>query len=227
MAQYLYLHGFASGPQSQKARALTARFQTQGLELEIPDLNQGDFSHLTLSRQIHQVTAWVMAQAQPTVLIGSSLGGLTAAWVAQQLYRQHQLAKIAKLVLLAPAFGFLDQWWPRLGADQQDRWRGQGYLPIYHHTAGENLPLHYDFVIDAQTYRDQDLQAPVPTLILHGQQDQVINIGFSRAYADDRPWVTLVELEDDHGLLRVEASLWQHTWEFLRSPPGTLPVAGE
>lgn len=65
MAQYLYLHGFASGPQSQKARGLAARFQAQGLELEIPDLNQGDFSHLTLSRQIRQGVERVMAQAQP------------------------------------------------------------------------------------------------------------------------------------------------------------------
>jgi pimeloyl-ACP methyl ester carboxylesterase len=225
MAHYLYLHGFASGPQSQKARALAARFQAQGLELEIPDLNQGDFSHLTLSRQVRQGVERVMAQAQPTVLIGSSLGGLTAAWVAQTLHRQQQRQKILQLVLLAPAFGFLDQWWPQLGPDQQDRWRRQGYLPIYHHTARQPLPLHYGFITDAQTYQDQDLQAPVPTLILHGQQDQVINIGFSRAYAADRPWVTLVELDDDHSLLRVEASLWRHTWEFLRSPPGTLPVA--
>lgn len=220
MAHYLYLHGFASGPQSQKARALAARFQAQGLELEIPDLNQGDFSHLTLSRQIRQGVERVMAQAQPTVLIGSSLGGLTAAWVAQTLHRQQQRQKILQLVLLAPAFGFLAQWWPQLGPDQQDRWRRQGYLPIYHHTARQPLPLHYGFITDAQTYQDQDLQAPVPTLILHGQQDQVINIEVSRAYAADRPWVTLVELDDDHSLLRVEASLWQHTWEFLRSPPG-------
>jgi pimeloyl-ACP methyl ester carboxylesterase len=161
-----------------------------------------------------------MAQAQPTVLIGSSLGGLTAAWVAQTLHRHQQRQKILQLVLLAPAFGFLDQWWPQLGPDQQDRWRRQGYLPIYHHTARQPLPLHYGFITDAQTYQDQDLQAPVPTLILHGQQDQVINIEVSRAYAADRPWVTLVELDDDHSLLRVEASLWQHTWEFLRSPPG-------
>ncbi len=227
MAQYLYLHGFASGPQSQKARALAARFQAQGLTLEIPDLNQGDFSHLTLSRQVRQGVERVMAQAQPTVLIGSSLGGLTAAWVAQTLHRQQQRQKILQLVLLAPAFGFLDQWWPQLGPDQRDRWRRQGYLPIYHHTARQPLPLHYGFITDAQTYRDEDLRAPVPTLILHGQQDQVINIEVSRAYAADRPWVTLVELEDDHGLLRVEASLWQHTWEFLRSPPGTLSVVGE
>ena len=218
MTQYLYLHGFASGPESQKARALAMRFRAQGLRLEIPDLNQGDFSHLTLSRQIHQGVELVMAQAQPTVLIGSSLGGLTAAWVAQTLHRQQQREKILQLVLLAPAFGFLDQWWPQLGRDQQDRWRRQGYLPIYHHTARQPLPLHYGFITDAQTYRDQDLQAPVSTLILHGQQDQVINIGFSRAYAANRPWVTLVELDDDHSLLRVEASLWQHTWEFLRSP---------
>ena len=47
MTQYIYLHGFASSPQSQKAQAFKQQFDQLGLPLQIPDLNQGDFSRLS------------------------------------------------------------------------------------------------------------------------------------------------------------------------------------
>ncbi|WP_040695583.1 YqiA/YcfP family alpha/beta fold hydrolase [Nodosilinea nodulosa] len=213
MPQYLYLHGFASSPRSAKAQAMRSRFADLGLNLTIPDLNQGDFSHLTLSRQMQQVSALILAQPNPTVLIGSSLGGLTAAWVAQQAPITE---RIEKLVLLAPAFAFLAQWLPRLGPAQLDTWRTEESLPVYHYTEQRALPLHYAFVTDAQGYSDDALNAEIPTLILHGTNDQTISIEASRAYASSRPWVQLVELSSDHALIDVEADIWQHTQTFLK-----------
>ncbi|MBD1873857.1 alpha/beta fold hydrolase [Nodosilinea sp. FACHB-131] len=212
MPQYLYLHGFASSPQSAKAQAMKARFATLGLDLTIPDLNQDDFGHLTLSRQIQQVSTLIQSQSESTVLIGSSLGGLTAAWVAQQ---STITARIEKLVLLAPAFDFLQQWLPRLGPDQLNTWRTEGTLPVYHYTEQRTLPLAYDFITDAQGYSDDALNAPIPTLILHGTNDETISIEASRAYAAPRPWVRLVELFSDHALTDVEKEIWQHTQGFL------------
>ncbi|NMF82008.1 YqiA/YcfP family alpha/beta fold hydrolase [Nodosilinea sp. P-1105] len=212
MPQYLYLHGFASGPQSSKAQAFKRRFQQLGIPLLIPDLNQGDFSTLTLSRQIQQVSELVQANPEPTVLIGSSLGGLTAAWVAQQPQVQSYLTQ---LVLLAPAFQFLDQWLARLGPHQLDTWQTEGTMLVYHYAYQQSLPLHYSFITDAQGYDDQALTAEIPTLILHGINDQVIAIEASRAYAATRPWVTLVALPSDHALGDVEQALWQHTQHFL------------
>ncbi|XGB42282.1 MAG: alpha/beta fold hydrolase [Nodosilinea sp. LVE1205-7] len=160
MTHYLYLHGFASGPKSQKAQSMRLRFQDLGLNLEIPDLNQGDFSHLTLSRQINQVRDQILTWPEPVVIIGSSLGGLTAAWVAQQPQLQ---GRITQLVLLAPAFDFLTQWLAHLGPAQINQWRTTGYLAVYHYQARQTLPLHYNFWLDAATYCDRQLQAPVPT----------------------------------------------------------------
>jgi len=212
MTQYLYLHGFASSPRSTKAQSMRARFAALGLPLTIPDLNQGDFTHLTLSRQIQQVSQMILSQPDSTVLIGSSLGGLTAAWVAQASPRQ---ARIEKLVLLAPAFQFLAQWLPRLGQKQLDTWRTVGTLPVYHYTQRQTLPLHYGFITDAQGYDDAALQATIPTLILHGTHDETISIDASRAYGASRPWVHLVELPSDHALTDVEADIWQHSQAFL------------
>ena len=81
MGDYIYLHGFASGPQSFKGTWLRSQFATHGIDLQLMDLNQGDFAHLTLTRQITQV---IQQLPGPTTLIGSSLGGLVAAWVTQQ-----------------------------------------------------------------------------------------------------------------------------------------------
>lgn len=205
---YFYLHGFASSPRSTKAQDLHQRFASLGLELPIPDLNQGDFPHLTLSRQIRQVQLALPPETVPVTLIGSSFGGLTAAWVAQQ---RHQ---VERLVLLAPAFGFLSHWLPRLSPEQRQQWKLEGFLEVYHYGEAKMLPLHYAFVEDAASYDEIQLRRPVPTLILHGRQDEVIPIQASRNFADDRPWVKLVELDSDHALLDVGDEIWQAIREF-------------
>ncbi|MBV9404994.1 MAG: hypothetical protein JO211_06600, partial [Acidobacteriaceae bacterium] len=48
-----YLHGFGSGPGSQKAQFFSEKLQRLGIRIEIPDLNEGDFPHLTVTRQLY------------------------------------------------------------------------------------------------------------------------------------------------------------------------------
>lgn len=203
---YFYLHGFASSPRSSKAVYLGDRFYQLGIDLITPDLNQGDFCHLTLTRQVQQVQAAL--PATPVVLIGSSLGGLIASWVAQ---RQSQ---VEQLVLLAPAFQFLDRWLQTLDKAQLQHWQTQGYLEFYHYGEQRSLPLSYQFVQDAKRYPDDQLQRPLPTLILHGRHDQVIAIAASRDFVAQRPWADLVELDSDHSLGNVQAEIWQAIQDF-------------
>jgi len=210
--EYLYLHGFASSPQSAKAQFLQQQFEQMGQTLHLLDLNQGDFAHLTLSRQIQQAIAWIDNRPQVTI-IGSSFGGLTACWIAEQSQVQ---GRIDRLVLLAPAFQFLHQWLPRLGTETVAHWRETGWLAVYHYGLNQQLPLAYDFVADAQQYDEAQLRSPIPTLILHGQQDDVIHIQASRNYAASRPWVNLVELHSDHALGNVQPELWALIQPFLQ-----------
>ncbi|NER81649.1 MAG: prolyl oligopeptidase family serine peptidase [Leptolyngbya sp. SIO1D8] len=211
---YLYLHGFASGPQSAKAQFLQKTFHQVGKTLHILDLNQNDFTHLTLSRQIQQGMEWITERDRVTV-IGSSLGGLTAAWIAHQSAVQ---TKISHLVLLAPAFQFLAQWLPRLGSEAITRWQMEGFLPIYHYGMAQTLPLAYDFVADAQRYNETFLQHPIPTLIIHGSHDEVIDVQASRDYATLRPWVCLIEVDSDHSLANVKQAIWDEIHCFLDFP---------
>ena len=116
---------------------------------------------------------------------------------------------LKQLVLLAPAFGFLSHWLPRLGEEQVQRWQEDKYLQVYHYGDKRSLPLHYKFVTDASQYLDEHLQRSIPTLILHGRYDEVIPITASRDYAASRPWVELIELEDDHSLGNVLSEMWK------------------
>jgi uncharacterized protein len=208
-ARFIYLHGFASSPASAKAQYFQQQFEAQPQILQIPDLNQDDFFHLTLSRQIQQVKTLLAVDASPqsapksVILIGSSFGGLTAAWLGEQCLQ------VERLVLLAPAFQFLTHWQPRLGRAQIQQWQTTGSLLTYHYGAKTQLPLAYEFMTDLAQYDEVTLQRPLPTLILHGRQDDVIPIQASRDFAASRPWVRLTELESDHALVDVQTQIWQ------------------
>lgn len=205
---YIYLHGFASSPQSAKAIYLLDRFSALQIPLKTPDLNQGDFSHLTMSRQLHQVAAEFPPPPTPVTLIGSSFGGLASAWLGQQ-----QL-QCERLILLAPAFQFLSHWLPKLGEETLQRWQTEGYLSVYHYGEKRSLPLSYQFVRDSSQYREEQLQRPIPTLILHGIYDETIPIQASRNFAASRPWVKLIELDSDHSLANVLPEIWQEIQAF-------------
>ncbi|HEY9699565.1 MAG TPA: YqiA/YcfP family alpha/beta fold hydrolase [Trichocoleus sp.] len=209
-AVYIYLHGFASSPQSTKAQFLRDRFQALGIDLILPDLNQPDFYQLTLTRQIQQVQA-LLPQDVPVTLIGSSFGGLTAAWVAEQC------EQVERSILLAPAFQFLDQWLPRLGEAQLNQWKQQNSLQVYHYSNQQMMPLSYQFVTDLMQYSERQLQRPVSTLILHGQQDEVISVQASRDFANLRSWVKLIELNSDHALTNVQDEIWQEVMQEIRN----------
>jgi uncharacterized protein len=48
----VYLHGFASSPQSSKARYFADKFAQAGVAFEAPQLDQGEFPKLTISGQM-------------------------------------------------------------------------------------------------------------------------------------------------------------------------------
>ncbi|MGL5133723.1 MAG: YqiA/YcfP family alpha/beta fold hydrolase, partial [Planktothrix sp.] len=80
-----------------------------------------------------------------------------------------------------------------------------------------DLPLHYQFLEDLALYPDEQLQRQIPTLILHGINDQVIPIQASRNYSKTRPWARLVELNSDHSLENVLGEIWQEIRDFLEN----------
>jgi uncharacterized protein len=205
--KYIYLHGFASSPLSTKAQFFAQSFAHVDLPLTLIDLNQPDFFTLTLSRQLSQVKTFF--SDQPVTIIGSSFGALTATWLAQQCPQVH------RLILLAPAFDFLQHLTSFLGEQNLNQWQQEGYFPFYHYGEKQNKLLHYDFFTDLNNYPQSQLKRPVSTLIIHGNNDEVIPIQSSRNYAQFRNYVQLIELDSDHSLIDQMPQIWTLIQQFI------------
>jgi len=198
-AGFIYLHGFASSPGSAKARAFCDRFARIPRELAVPDLADGDFEHLTLTRQVDVVSACMDQSGRRRFgLIGSSMGGYLAALVAEKR------PEVEALYLMAPGFGFLRRWREKMGWDAGRPMPES--LSVFHYGANEERRLSTRLFVDAEGWEGLPLLRPVPTRIVHGVRDDTVPVEQSRAYARSRPWCSLRELDADHGL--VEAVGW-------------------
>jgi pimeloyl-ACP methyl ester carboxylesterase len=200
----VYLHGFASGPRSAKGIAFERHFAGRAEVVRL-DLRVPSFEHLRLSSMIEVVRAEVRGG---DVVIGSSLGGLTAARVAECDPR------VAGLVLLAPAFQLAARWREQL-ADAWDDWRRTGWREVIDYTTGNLARVDFEFIEDVVAVDVGWPDVRVPTLILHGRRDDVVPIDHSRAFAAGRPHVQLVELDDGHELLASLPRLLAETERFL------------
>jgi pimeloyl-ACP methyl ester carboxylesterase len=201
----VYLHGFASGPQSSKAQFFRTRFEQLGVPFEIPQLDEGNFETLTVSGQLAVIDRAV--RGEPVTLMGSSLGGYLAA-----LYASRH-ANIEKLVLLAPAFQFPSRWRKRYRPELEE-WKRTGVKPFYHYGFKAERPLGYRFVEDAVQYEDEP-DAVQPTLILHGTRDDVVPPEVSLDFAHRHPNATVRLVESGHELTDVLQMLWNETVAFL------------
>lgn len=206
---YLYLHGFASSPQSTKARYMQQKFAELGLTLHVPDLNLTDFSTVTLSEQLDYLDRTYLHNNEPIVVLGSSLGG----FLAVQLAAKSLL--VQKLILLAPAFGFSHRIAKALGAENVTKWQQDGIREFYHYGLKRNVNLQFQFFVDAQKYSEENLTRSLPMLIFHGIYDDVVPASLSEEFAKRRSQVTLKLLNDDHALGKDLDSIWQDTKQFL------------
>jgi pimeloyl-ACP methyl ester carboxylesterase len=202
----IYLHGLASSPNSRKAVHFRRLLEAFGAAVEVPDLAQGDFEHLTISGQLAVVEA--VAAGRPVALVGSSLGGYVAA-----LYAARH-AEVTRLVLLAPAFGFARHWPGRLGAEAIEQWRRTGSREVFHYGDGRMRPLGYQLLLDGECYEDApDFRQPA--LIFHGERDDVVPIRLSQEFAGQRSSVVLEVVPDGHEMLEVLDSIGPKVVEFL------------
>jgi uncharacterized protein len=189
----LYLHGFASGPDSKKGVAFAEHFAARGVAVERLNLRVPSFEHLRLSAMIDTAAAALGGPRDRAVVVGSSLGGSTAARLAERD------ARVGALVLLAPAFQLVERW--RTSFAGFDDWRRTGWREVHDYTTGGTSRVDYGFVEDVAAIDVGMPDVRVPTLILHGVRDDVVPIEHSRRFAAGMPHVRLVELDDGHELV--------------------------
>jgi pimeloyl-ACP methyl ester carboxylesterase len=215
--RFLYLHGFASGPRSTKGMRFAEHFAERGVEIERLDLRVPSFEHLRLSAMISVAQHALGDARERAVVFGSSLGGLTAARLAERD------ARVSGLVLLAPAFQLVERWKIALGDAFAD-WQRSGWREVLDYTTGGKARVDFGFVEDAAALDVGFPDVRVPTLILHGVNDDVVPIDHSRRFAAGKRHVRLVELDDGHELVTSIPRLLAEAEQFLEPWLGCRPL---
>ena len=206
-----YLHGFASSARSSKAAFFASRLTALGVTVHIPDFNEPDFSTLTISRMIDQVGRGIASlDPEPAVLMGSSLGAFVAVQTALK-----DPAKVARLILLAPALDFGGKRLDNLGDRGVAEWERTNTLDVFHYGFGRTMPVHYELYADACRYDCLTAKPSMPIQVFQGRRDAAVDPEMVERWAGTRPNVELHMLDDDHQLLGSLEYIWTETKRFL------------
>lgn len=201
MPGYLYLHGLASVRTGEKSTSLFAHAAAHGraaarIDLRGHGASTGRLGKIAVSALIDDVVA-VLERTGPTFVVGSSLGGLVGAYAAAA-----RPDLVAGLALLAPALGLMGDLAARLDA-QGRLWTREG----------QGFTVDAAVLADAKALDERALPARlrVPTLVVHGTDDDVIPPALSQRFfaAIQQPqkqfWLVP---GGDHRLNAVAAAIW-------------------
>ena len=213
----LYLHGFASGPSSHKARAISERFRALGVQVEVPDLTPGEdgFERSSPSSMLAVAERVLAGAPPPHAIIGSSLGGYLASVIASRD------PGVERLVLLAPAFRLFERWSARLTEAQKADWRANG-LETMHFATNRKRRIGWQFFEDAGRFPAIP-EVRVPTLCLAGTRDETVPLADVESFVERTPGARLVPLDDGHELTASLDRIFDEARAFLSpftGPPG-------
>ncbi|HCY62330.1 MAG TPA: esterase [Oxalobacteraceae bacterium] len=147
----LYLHGFRSSPQSFKARLIGERLRELGLghEYVCPQLSASPRLAIELAQQLMQGVP-----PQEVALIGSSLGGYYATWLAEQAG--------CRAVLLNPAV-----------KPPRDLERYVGVTTAYH--SDEPFEFRHEYIAELQALAVPRITRPERYFLIAATGDEVLD----------------------------------------------------
>lgn len=210
----LYLHGFASSPESTKALFFAERLARHGVPLSVPDLNLPQFETITTTRMVTQVRGAIAdLPPGPVLLIGSSLGAFVAWHVAA---REEAAGRpVARLVLLAPALDFGSPERTGLSAAEFAAWEQTGWHRFHHYAYDAPRQVHFELHADAQYYDSWTTPVSAPGIVFMGRRDAVVAPSMVEAFCATRPNLELCWLDDEHQLGASLDLIWEGTARFL------------
>ena len=184
----IYCHGFASGPETtSKGQALREQLGPNLGSLHIPDLQGERFFDLTIDGMRQRLLDCIAALPQdgaPLILAGSSLGAWLNAWVASEA----AINRLAGMLLIAPAFGFVSRWADILGEGGVAEWRTKGERSFFHYRSGSEQMLGVSFLDSCEGLPDSPAASDLPTVIIHGRNDETApwqhSLQYSQGCAD-------------------------------------------
>ena len=113
----IWFPGFLSDMESTKALALAARAEKRGVPMLRFDysghgLSDGDLTQATIGDWLEEACAMLerlLADTRRAIAVGSSMGGWIALLLARKLATEGRLARLAGLVLVAPAWDMTER----------------------------------------------------------------------------------------------------------------------
>ncbi|MDH3639315.1 MAG: alpha/beta fold hydrolase, partial [Gammaproteobacteria bacterium] len=178
----VFVHGFRSTCAGDKSLVLAQSASQYGRSWVRFDLrghgdSGGEFRNFRISAALDDVLNVVdWCPRVPLVIIGSSLGGWLGVLAAQA-----RPQRISRLMLIAPAFNFIEEVFATIPATQLRAWRERGEMRFDDTFTNGQFSLPYAVLDDARRFDvlDRDLCLPCPVDIYHGEQDEIASIGLS------------------------------------------------
>jgi pimeloyl-ACP methyl ester carboxylesterase len=179
----LFLHGLRSVRVGEKSTALFRfaaarsraawRFDFRG-----HGDSGGRLEDIPLSGHIAD-TGLVLERSGPAHLIGSSMGGLVAAWTAAR-----HPERVLSLTLLAPAFRFLERHQAAAEGPTSD-----DSTELQHGHDDGPLRLSAELLADLRSHDERRLAHALrcPLLVAHGELDDVVPVDAARRFVEELP----------------------------------------
>lgn len=167
----LLLHGFTGGP--FEVEPLGLHLKSKGYTVRIPALpgHAGDYSHLgevTWKQWVEaaEKEAGMLAEKYGSFdLIGFSMGGLIAAYLASRY-------PVRKLVLISAAVIYISP--KRFITELVEEVRQKNWEAFY---KAQSTPLHavLQFMLLVRNLRGEICKIRIPTLVVQGERDEIVH----------------------------------------------------
>lgn len=219
----VFLHGFGSDQEGEKAQFLRERALENGLAFCTFDFrghgkSGDDMRGLTIDRNIEDlkaIQAMLAGRGHDRLgLIGSSMGGFTAIW-----HSALSPDGIACGMHIAPAFGMDEGFLLWAGPEKTMQWQKDGVVDFGNDFV--SCELGWGWIADLKSRQTARLLPlyKTPTLILQGKHDESVPWRGVLAFATQCRYEGIdlhLFADGDHRLTDRKDRLWDLMWEFLR-----------
>jgi pimeloyl-ACP methyl ester carboxylesterase len=177
----IWLSGFLSDMASTKALALAAWAEDRGLPMLRFDYSGHGFSKSDLLKasigdwlgESAAMLALLLAKTPRAIVIGSSMGGWIALLLARKLAAEGSLAKLAGLILIAPAWDMTERlMWDQMSEETKAALARDGvvYEPSLY---GDSYPITKRLIEEGRGHLigEGALALDLPVRILQGMRD--------------------------------------------------------
>ncbi len=175
----IYLHGFRSNCNGEKAlqiahHALNKSRSWLRFDLRGHGISDGDLRDQIISSGLADLLHVIdYLKPRPLILHGSSMGG----WISL-LASLRRKSRISGMLLIAPAFNFVQNNLSILPEQVKQRWQAETYMSFPDAYGEEPYSLRYDIMQDAEQYDvlNTEITVDIPLHIVHGENDPIIPI---------------------------------------------------